>query len=95
MASTDKGTEHAEMVNRGPWRQAVAVKRAMCADGRRRYARITSEPDTFFSIPASVKVRGVSVSGFIAGRETDDFERDYEFIAYSYGKNGAMLQKEA
>jgi hypothetical protein len=76
---------------RGMWQIPVAVQKALCADGVRRYARITSEPDTFFSIPAQVKVQGKTVSGFITGRERDDGESDYSFVAYSYGKNGHLL----
>lgn len=77
----------------GPWQQAHHVSRALCEDGRRRYARITGEPDTFFSIPASVQVKGKTVSGFITGCKTEG-ERDYEFIAYAYGKNAGLLKKE-
>ena len=84
-------SEVATLVRYGPWQQTRACKRALCSDGRRRYATITSEPDTFFSIPASVKVRGKRVSGFITGRESEDGRQDYEFIAYSYGKNGKLL----
>lgn len=75
----------------GPWHRMVAVKHALCADGRRRYARITGEPDTYFSVPAAVKVGGKSVSGFIAQVEGED---DLEFCAYTYGKNGALLQRQ-
>jgi hypothetical protein len=60
---------------------------ALCVDGRIRSARVTGEPDTWFSCPASVKVRGKTVSGFLV------FDRgeQLEFIAYSYGKNGSLL----
>jgi len=88
--------ELATMHFRGPWNIQTHVTRAMCEDGRRRYARITSTPDTFFSIPARVQVQGKTVSGFITGTETDDFQQDYKFVAYDYGKNGHLLkQKEA
>jgi hypothetical protein len=69
------------------YRRMVRVEDCLCPDGVRRTARITGEPDTFFSIPASVKVRGVRVSGFVAGRETEEGERDYEFLPYTYRKN--------
>jgi len=48
--------------------------RVLCPDGRRRYAKATTqEPDTFFSHPASVqvKVKGIpfTVSGFISSSD--------------------------
>ena len=84
-------TESAEMVRVGPWGIARACRRALCSDGRPRYATITSEPDTFFSIPASVKVCGKRVSGYVTGREGADGSQDYAFVAVTYGKNGSLL----
>jgi len=40
---------------RGMWQIAYKATHVLCADGRRRYAKITAQPDTYFSIPASVK----------------------------------------
>lgn len=54
---------------RGPWGQALyrgARVDAMCADGVVRRATITSEADTFFSIPARVSAHGKTVTGFIS-----------------------------
>lgn len=90
-----EGTMKAEMLRLGAWHVAIGVRHALCSDGQRRYARITGEADTFFSIPAQVKVRGKTVSGYITGREYDpergDYSQDYAFIAYEYGKNGHLL----
>lgn len=73
------------------WRQTPwKVTKALCSDGVRRTAWITGPPDTFFSIPAFVKVKGMSVSGFVTGREKDG-KQDYAFNAYEYGKNGRLL----
>lgn len=83
-----------ELVTYGPWHIPVCVKHALCADGKRRYAKITSpEPDTFFSIPASVHVQGKTITGYITGRETDG-DPDYEFRAVRTGKNYALLPNE-
>jgi hypothetical protein len=62
------------IVRRGPWQAAVKATGVMCPDGKRRVATLTAEPDTFFSIPASVKVRGVRVTGCVMhrGYDTDD-----------------------
>lgn len=89
MRDTD-GT--ARMVRRGMWQQPWKVLRALCQDGKRRTAWISGEADTYFSIPARVKVHGRTVSGFVTGREAGEGEQDYEFIAYTYGKNGFLLR---
>ena len=75
----------------GPWQIPTHVTHALCADGRRRYARITADADTYFSIPAQVKVRGKTVSGFITGCEASNGAQDYMFRAVKYGKNYALL----
>ena len=66
----------------------IKVKNCLCPDNVRRVADITGYPDTWFSIPARVRVRGVSVSGFITGFD----EGDIRFIPYSYRKNHAMFE---
>ncbi len=67
-----------------------------CSDGKRRYAKITSEPDTYFSLPASVKVQGKTVTGFLTTdhynpADFHDDRRDVFFHANKYGKNGGLL----
>ena len=48
-----------------PWGIYVGG-RAMCSDGRvRALARIAQTADTFFSVPASVKVAGRTVAGYV------------------------------
>jgi hypothetical protein len=81
----------AQLITWGVWQTPWKVIRALCSDGKRRTAWIKSEPDTYFSIPACVKVQGKTVSGFVTGCETEDYQQDYEFIAYTYGKNGGLL----
>lgn len=78
-----------KIIHYGPWQIPIAAKHVMCSDGRRRYVRLTSEPDTFFSIPGTVQVKGKSVSGFISARDGDP--EDLEFHAYTYRKNGHLL----
>lgn len=79
----------AEFVTRrwGGYEVRVGVRKVLCSDGARRYARLTAEPDTFFSIPASVKVRGKTVSGFVWAAD----DGDIHFTAYESGKNGHLL----
>lgn len=47
----------------------------------RRSARITAEPDTYFSQPAEVILFGVKVKGYIT---TSDEPEGYEFRYYRY-----------
>jgi hypothetical protein len=83
---------HATLYHYGPWQIATHVTHALCSDGIRRYARLTTqEPDTFFSHPATVQVKGRSVSGFIMSFTNEDGKEDYGFIAYTYRKNGSLL----
>ena len=81
----------AKIIHYGSWQIPVCVKHALCSDGKRRYARLTSHPDTFFSIPAQVKVKGKTVSGFIMSFTNEDGNADYGFIAVQTGKNASLL----
>ena len=75
--------------------------RAMCSDGVvRTVSRINPAADTFFSVPASVQVKGKTVRGYVtisdwaldAGAGDFETEEPYvAFIAYSYRKNGHLL----
>ena len=64
--------------------------RALCSDGIVRTARKLSEADTYFSIPASVTVRGKSVRGYLTTASTDT-GTVMTFRAYEYCKNHALL----
>lgn len=74
-----------------PW--GINVKgRARCSDGvTRTLSRIAQTADTFFSIPAAVKVRGKTVTGYVTFSETDDGSQYVKFVHYRYGKNAGML----
>ena len=67
--------------------------KAMCADGKARMlARISMTADTWFSIPAAVKARGKTVSGYVTfGVCPETGEQFVRFIAYQYSKNGHLL----
>ena len=73
--------------------------RVLCSDGKIRNLKWVSETaDTFFSVPATVKVSGKSVAGYVTtetmsglSTETPDDPMVYKFIAHSYGKNGHLL----
>ncbi len=73
--------------------------RAMCGDGIvRNLKRISVCADTFFSIPASVTVKGKTVAGYVSVEtvsgssvETNDDPAIVVFHAYTYRKNGGLL----
>jgi len=73
---------------------------ALCEDGVVRSIRFHNggHADTFFSIPASVRVGSTWVSGFVhtsslGGSDviTDDDPAVVRFRAYTYGKNYDLL----
>ena len=78
-----------------PFGQYVGGK-AMCSDGKvRKLIRISETADTFFSIPAAVKVGNKKVSGFVT---VDTFNFTLEqtvvrFVAVKTGKNYNLLPK--
>lgn len=82
--------------SRSPWGIFVGG-RVMCSDGKvRALKRISSTADTFFSVPASVQVRGATVSGFVTfeteqgwSTETPDDPAVAKFVAK--GVNRGLL----
>ena len=87
------------LVQSSPW-GFFATGSALCSDGKvRKLKRIAETADTFSSVPASVQVGRKTVSGYdtiecLSGSSVSVDESDPEivkFVAYSYGKNGAML----
>lgn len=62
--------------------------RALCPDGKiRQLKRISISADTFFSIPASVTVRGKTVAGFVSTNTLNDSTSVVKFTPYKYRKN--------
>ncbi len=76
-----------KILYRGMWQIPYKAINVLCSDGKRRNAKITQQPDTFFSIPASVQVRGKTVTGFLM----DNSEGELCFCQYTVSKNGGML----
>jgi hypothetical protein len=90
-----KGTH---LVRTNAWGLTVSGA-AECPDGKvRKLKRISSTPDTFFSIPAAVRVNGKTVAGYVTietvAGNTVRFDNDPEivrFIPYTYRKNGRVF----
>lgn len=76
----------------GPWSELVAVRNCPCDDGVRRCARITGQPDTYCTAPASVKVRGKTVTGRVMARSGAVAQEGFVFIATKSGTNAAMIK---
>lgn len=89
-----------ELRVRQPWGLYVGG-RALCEDGKvRALHRIAATADTFFSVPAAVKVGGKTVSGFITVETVDGWSTHtpgdgdptvVRFVAYTNRKNGHLL----
>jgi hypothetical protein len=83
---------------RFPW-STYLRGRVLCADGVvRATRRVGPTSDTFFSIPASVAVRGKTVSGYVtveclsgSSVPTDGDPAVAKFVAYTYGRNADRL----
>ena len=84
----------------GPFSCGYERGRAVCSDGKVRAVRFQNGgiADTFFSIPASVKVNGRTVSGYVTTETvdgwttaTDDDPAVVKFVAYQYGRNADAL----
>lgn len=83
----------------GALRDSRRRARVLCSDGRVRTATV-GIPDTFFSIPARVKIKGKTVTGYVTAVDAVDIAPDrfppgrgpvYVFLPFTYGKNGAVL----
>ena len=81
-----------------PWGGFIGG-RALCADGKvRALSYIAQTADTFFSVPASVKVQGKTVSGFVtvecvsgSSVVTDDAPAVVRFFKHTNGKHAHLL----
>ena len=86
------------LVSTQPW-GLYRGGRALCSDGKvRTLARIAETADTFFAVPAAVKVNGKTVSGYVTFETMGGFSTESEgdpivvkFRRYDYGKNADML----
>ena len=86
----------------GSLRQSRRYCAARCPDGKIRRVKVGAPdtffvgvPDTFFffSIPATARVSGRTVAGFVS---VSDSTGDFTFTPYTYRKNaGAFARKEA
>lgn len=89
------GTEIAVQM---PWSMFLGG-RVLCSDGKvRALSRISQTADTFFSVPAAVRVGGKSVSGYVTfetrqglSTPSPDDPVVAKFIRYEYAKNAALL----
>jgi hypothetical protein len=77
-----------------------AKGRALCSDGQVRAVRFPrgGHADTHFSVPATVSVKGKTVSGFVSVSSRDGFDTATDddpavvrFTSFIYGKNGGLL----
>lgn len=53
--------------------------RLLCSDGNVRAASLSSTPDTFFSVPANIRLNGKTVSGYATPEALEDGQRVWCF----------------
>ena len=56
--------------------------RLLCADGVIRAAELAQTPDTFFSIPAYIRIKGKRIEGYASSDESKG-ERVYTFCPFN------------
>ena len=76
----------------GPGYSPYKFSEVLCSDGKRRTAWIVGQPDTYFSIGASVQVKGKTVSGWLFFQDYPT--KDVLFHANPDGVNGYLLWRE-
>lgn len=84
-----------------PFRSLARIERCPCDDGVRRLVTITGEPDSYFSVPAAVRVRVAGKDRWVSGFVTSDsgvhalgrnVPEGLRFCAYLNRKNAAHLR---
>lgn len=68
------------------WGQLIGVKHCPCEDGIARRVKEIGVPDTAFSAPGRIQVKGKTISGFVT---CDD--QGYRFISNKHSKNAHLL----
>jgi len=56
--------------------------RLLCSDGVIRAAKLSTTADTFFCVPASIRIKGKTISGYMTVEES--FKPDYKIDATVY-----------
>ena len=73
-----------------PFSALARVIGAVCADGKRRTARIHKEADTYWTVPARVSVGKKTVTGFVYFQEGEPIG----FTANAECKNSRLIPKQ-
>lgn len=89
------------LVHRDTFEGGLCAGRALCPDGAVRAVRFGSgHADTFFSVPASVQVRGRTVSGYVSVSTVDGYDTATDadpavvhFRPYTYGRNANAFEE--
>lgn len=66
--------------------------RLLCSDGKIRAASLASTPDTFFSVPATVRVNGHTVSGYMTTETAQGYSSDAP-VAYCFRRHDSHADK--
>lgn len=75
----------------GPWDLHYKA-RAICPDGELRIVRLSTTPDTYFSVPGRTQAHGKTVAGYITMDEDEAGSPYVEFRPYLYRKNHSAVE---
>lgn len=73
----------------GSIRQSRRFGLVRCPDGKLRLCKL-GIPDTFYTIPARMSIRGKTVAGFVSVDESAE-SPEYRFLTYTYRKHGKIF----
>ncbi len=63
--------------------------RLLCSDGKVRAAELAESPDTFFSTPARVRIKGKWITGYMSPEEAWDENYTKQYRAYCFHRHDA------
>ena len=66
----------------------AGIRNCPCDDGARRTVYITGEPDTWFSLPAAVSVKGKRRKGFVTVATVDNMDTgDRQGFTFTFNRS--------
>lgn len=67
--------------------------RVLCSDGKIRACEMAPTADTFFSVPASIRIAGKSITGYVTGEDAWDAANKVSYKAHSFHQHDGQEAK--
>ena len=78
-------------VTKQPWGLfARNGHRVLCSDGKIRACAMAQTADTFFSVPASIRIKGKTVTGYVTTENEWERETGETFEAYAFRQHNGQ-----